>query len=323
LTLIFLFINLNIYSQNNELREVTLSPNEKLIAFTYHAEKVLDVFIYDLEKDSIIKITDSSGLNFDQQYKTFLNWIDNERLIFISKHNGLAQQYILDIKANTFDIESISSDHEYNLKYLKVNNKTYYTSSRKGKEPAVFCKTVGEKDEKKISKGNINCMLTSISADGKYLSYKEMPIGKPHLISLEDGKEIKLKIPQKNTTISEWSAASDKFIYKNSYFKDDDRSPVFDIKLYDLGTDQTIEIATGMNYIFGGLWSPCDKYFYTLLDKSILLDLNTNTKKEYKAIGTPIAFMNNCQSVLFMQKKRIFIINLLDDSIKNIVKENN
>lgn len=323
LILILLFISLNIHSQSNELREVTLSPNEKLIAFTYYADNVLDVFIYDLEKNSIVRITNSSSLDFDQQYKTDLNWIDNEKLILISKHNGLAQQYILDIKTNTFELESSSSDNEYFLEYSKINNSTYYASSRKGREPAIFSKTIGEKNEKKISKGNANCMLTSISPDGKYLSYKEMPIGKPHLISLENEKEINLNLPQKNTSIQRWSSSSDKFIYKHSYFKENKDKYYVDIKLYDLNTHTPTDITTGINYMFGELWSPCGKYFYTLLDKSYLLDFETNTKKEYNIIGTPISFMDNCNSVLFVEKQRIFIFNLMDDSIREIINENN
>ncbi len=321
LILILLLSSLNSYSQINELREVALSPNEKRIAFTYYVGKILDIFVYDLEKDSIVQITSSSTLDFDQQYKTFLNWIDNERLIFISKHEGLAQQYILDIQANTFKLESSSFEHEYNLKYS--NNKTYYTSSRSGKEPAVFSKIIGEKKEIKISKGNVNCILTSTSPDGKYLSYKEMPIGKPHLISLENNKEIKVKIPQKNTSINQWSSSSDQFIYTQSYFIGEDKRPFIDINLYDFNTNESTKIAAGLNYISGELWSPCEKYFYTSLNKSYLVDISTNTKKEYSVIGTPIAFMDNCQSVLFMQKKRIFILNLLDSNIRDIINENN
>ena len=222
----------------NELREVALSPNEKLIAFTYYIEKVLDVFIYDLEKDSIVRITNSSDLNYDQQYKTFLNWVDNDRLIFISKHNGLAQQYILNIKTHSFDLESISSDNEYYLKYILTTNKTYYISSHNGKESAVFSKSIGEKNEKKISKGNLNCIITSLSPDGKYLAYKEMPIGKPHLISLQNDKEINVKLPQKNTTITKWSPFADKFIYNYSYLKEKYKS-LTDISLYDLNTHRS------------------------------------------------------------------------------------
>ena len=373
--LVLLLLSLNCYSQKNVLEEVVLSPNEKLIAFTYYdAEGILDIFTYDLENNTTRRATNSYELKSGRQSKNCLNWIDNERLILISKPDGFEQQYILDIKKNTFDLESPSTgkdfENEYALIYSKTNNRSYYTAFRNGKEPAVYSKVLGEKEEKKISKGKVNSTLMSVSPDGKYLEYEESIISRSHFISLEKNKEISLKLPKTNIRILAWSSSSDKFIYTHTYYLEKGK-PAIDLKIYDLithkqteveigietkvefemitGTGHRIEIETSrrvklgiepeieigteivgikhiiehntgqiMEFSIEGIWSPCEDYFYSLSDKSYLVDISSNTKREYNVAGEPISFLNNCQSVLFKQNNRMFILDLLDGSIRDI-----
>ena len=240
---LFLFIliltSIQVNGQITKVGEGQVSPDGNFVAFICYMGHVQDIFLYDLQKDTLSQITNSSVLDFDSQYKTSLNWIDNQRILFLSKYGGLSQQYIVNVFTKTMEPNGTSSSNEYLLEYSSVNQESYYISSHKGMEPAVFSRKLHDSRERKVSKGNMNCTSITVSPNGELLTYKEMPFGKTVLISLRDNKIIKTKVPTKNTFVYAWSPSCDRFIYRYTYFTGETSES--ELRLYNIIT-KTSEI---------------------------------------------------------------------------------
>lgn len=319
LVFVFLLVCIHVSAQITKVGDCKVSPDGKMIAFICYMGMQQDIFLYSLQRDTLIQLTHSANLDFDAQYKKSLNWLDDHRILFLSKHNGLVQQYILDILTNTLKTNGSSASHEYWLKYSGVNDEVYYISSRRGSQPAVFRKKMNAEKEMKVSKGNINCILSSISPNGEYLTYKEMPFGKTVLVSLKDNKIIKSKLPAKNTNVLAWAPSSEEFIYTHGTFVDDDVVKI-ELVLYNIVTQVSETIVKDVDYISGCVWAPSkDKYLYTLLEKSYLVDHKSKETKEYDVFGSPKIWLRDEKSILFVQDARAYIFNLSDKSIKRII----
>lgn len=277
-----------------------------------------DIFIYDIKKDTLWQITNSTELSFDSQYKINLNWIDNNKILFLSKHSGVVQQYIYDLNSNSISNNSCFSSHEYFLYYSNINEETYYVASRNDNEPAVFRKKLYNQKEKKISKGNKNNIITSISPNGEYLAYREMPQGKPILLSLKGNKIIELKLPKNNVTIDCWSSNGENFIYNYSYINDNKVKR--QMYIYDISTHSNKIVEDDLNFFSGCIWAPCsDTYFYSVQNLSYLVNAKTGDKIKYNINGNPTAWIESCKSILFIQDSRAFILNLESKDVKIVI----
>jgi len=142
--------------QSVKIDSPILSPEKDKIAFKIYMGSNIDIYTYYFANDTIIRATNSSELNYDYQYKSFLNWIDNDRLLFVSKQTGIAQQWILDLSKNTLEPNGSSPSNEYFLTYSPLREETYYISSLNGKEPAVYRRKLYSEKSQKITKRNIN-----------------------------------------------------------------------------------------------------------------------------------------------------------------------
>lgn len=319
---LFLFIliltSIQVNGQITKVGEGQVSPDGNFVAFICYMGHVQDIFLYDLQKDTLSQITNSSMLDFDSQYKTSLNWIDNQRILFLSKYGGLSQQYIVNVFTKTMEPNGTSSSNEYLLEYSSVNQESYYISSHKGMEPAVFSRKLHDLRERKVSKGNMNCTSITVSPNGELLTYKEMPFGKTVLVSLRDNKIIKTKMPMKNTFVYAWSPSSDRFIYRYTYFTGETSES--ELRLYNILTKTSETIMKDCDFVWGCLWTPSkDKYIYCLSNKCCLVDQETGKQKEYDVIGRPVCWLNNGQSVLFIQDKKAFIQDLFTGRVKSVV----
>ena len=317
---LFLFIliltSIQVNGQITKVGEGQVSPDGNFVAFICYMGHVQDIFLYDLQKDTLSQITNSSVLDFDSQYKTSLNWIDNQRILFLSKYGGLSQQYIVNVFTKTMEPNVTSSSNEYLLEYSSVNQESYYISSHKGMEPAVFSRKLHDSRERKVSKGNMNCTSITVSPNGELLTYKEMPFGKTVLISLRDNKIIKTKVPTKNTFVYAWSPSCDRFIYRYTYFTGETSES--ELRLYNIITKTSEIIMKDCDFVWGCLWTK-DKYIYCLSNKCYLVDQETGKQKEYDVIGRPACWLNNGQSVLFIQDKKAFILDLFTGGVKNVI----
>ena len=318
--LLFLFEVAQCYAQVTKILEGRISPDGKLIALDCFAGSNEDLYLYKIENDSLIRITNSTELLFGLQYKRSLNWIDNNKLLFLSKHTGIVQQYILDVKQNSFVSNGTSPNSEYNLCFSKRMNETYYISIVGNNEPAVFKRNFNSDIPIKISKGNINYAGLSISSDEKYLSYKEMPIGKPIIYSIPENKELKLNLPKKNTTVLGWSANSSYFAYKSVTFTTDG-IPVTSLEIYDLSTNTHRTIVKDVKYLSNAIWSPIDENLigFSFYNKFFIYDINTNKKIEYEVSGNPVDWSSENNSILFTEVNNASLLNVGNSKISKIL----
>ncbi len=322
LTILILFGNL-CYSQITKIRDGKFSPDGDKIAFIAFLGSVEDIFIYDLENDSVSRETNSSDLNIGLQYKTSINWINNNQILFLSKLNGLSQQYILDIDKHTLTANGASQANEYLLEFDRTSQTSYYISSINGREPAVLMRKLGENKETNISKQNYNFTSPKISQDGNYIAYKQMPLGTPFVYSIKDRKQIKLKLPKKNTTISSWSPDSKYFLFTHSSFTDNSNFPKTSLHLFDLMQSKDSILIENVDLISSSIWSSNNNLLgYSLLDKFVLFDIKTRTTKYYNVIGRAVDWSNDCNLVLFIQDKDLILLNLKNDKNKKITLPN-
>jgi len=318
--LLLIFEVAQCYAQVTKILEGKISPDGKLIALDCFAGSNEDLFLYNIENDSLIRITNSTELLFGLQYKRSLNWIDNNKLLFLSKHSGIVQQYILDVKQNSLVPNGTSPNSEYNLCFSKRMNGAYYISIVGNNEPAVFKRNFNSNIPIKVSKGNINYAGLSISSDEKYLFYKEMPIGKPIIYSILENKELKLNLPRKNTTVLGWSANSRYFAYKSSKFTTDG-IPLTTFEIYDLSTNTHHTIVKDVDNISNAIWSPTDDNIigYSLYNKFFIYDINTNKKTEYEVSGNPVDWSSEKNSILFIEVNNASLLNVGNSKISKIL----
>ncbi|WP_321309369.1 hypothetical protein [Marinifilum fragile] len=323
LLILSLLISISCYSQITKIRDGEFSPDGNKIAFIAYLGNVEDIFIYHIGNDSLSRETNSSNLNIGFQYKSSLNWIDNKQVLFLSKQNGLSQQYILDIDKHTLNANGSSQSNEYLLEFDKANQVSFYISSLNGNEPAVLMRKLGENKVTKISKQNYNFTSPKISQDGKYIAYKKMPLGTPYIYSIENQKQIKTKLPNKNTTITSWSPDSKCFLFKHSSYIDNSSFPKTSLSLYDMQQKQKRVLIENVDLISGAIWSTNDNLLgYSLLDKFILVNNKAKRTKNYNVIGRPVDWSNDGNFVLFIQDKDLILLDLKNEKSKKITLPN-
>jgi len=322
LILLTLIGNLS-YSQITEIRDGKFSPDGNKIAFIAFLGSVEDIFVYHIPNDSVSRETNSSDLNIGLQYKTSLNWINNSQILFLSKQNGISQQYILDIQRHTLTANGFSQSNEYLLEFDTLTRVSYYISSINDREPAVFMRKLGENEAINLSKQNYNFTSPKISQDGNYIAYKEMPFGKPYIYSIKDRKQVKLKIPEKNTTITSWSPDSKYFLFTYATFTNESKFPKNSLYLFDLQQKRDSLVIENADFISNSIWSSKDNLFgYSLIDKFILVDKKTKTSAIYNIIGRAIDWSHDCNNILFIQDRDLIILNLKNDEKKKITIPN-
>ncbi len=322
LTLFILFVNLG-YSQITEIRDGKFSPNGDKIAFVAFLGSVEDIFIYHLVNDSVSRETNSSDLNIELQYKTSINWINNNQLLFLSKLNGLSQQYILDIDKHTLTANGTSQSNEYLLELDRANKTCYYISAINGREPAVLMRKLGNSRVENISKQNYNFTSPKISQDGNYIAYKQMPLGTPYIYSIKDRQHIKLKLPAKNTTITAWSPDSQYFLFTHSSFTDNSSFPKTSLHLFDLLQRKDSVLIENIDFISSSIWSSNNNLLgYSLLNKFVLVDNKTKTTKYYDIIGQAVDWSHDCNLILFIQNKDMILLYLKSGTNKKITLPN-
>lgn len=305
-------------AQITKIKSAKLSPDKKEIAFICYLGLEEDLFLYNIEADSLSRLTTSEGLSFEGQYKASLNWLDNSNIIFLSKHTGVVQQYVLDIQRGNLTSHSTSVGDEYSLCYSPKNEETYYISSIKGREPAVFRRGLISYEPKNITTQNVNYGLLQLSPNNKYLAFSEMPMGNPIIYSLDEARVLKLKLTKKNVRILSWSLDSNLFLYKNTEFRDD--SPIVSLSLHNLDINKSSILMKNINGIFSAiLMTDGSKYMYSTKGKSYLVDIESNKIEEFNIKGDLDCWVVNDISLLIIDNDKAFIYDILKKDLKNII----
>lgn len=317
--LLFLFLSSPIVNaQITKIRSAKLSMDRNSIALICFLESVQDIFVYSIEADSLKRLTASESLNFDEQYKTSLNWIDDSKIIFLSKHTGQVQQYILDIQRGNLSSHSTSEADEYSLCYSPQNKETYYVSSVKGKEPAIFRRGLASYQPKCITTKNINYGLSQLSLDNRFLVFYEMPIGNPLVYSIDDDEFLKLKLPKKNVRILSWSLDSKKILYKHTQFRNG--QPMTSLFLYDVNSDKSITLMKNANDLYSAiLVTDGNKYMYSTSKKSYLVDIESERVEEHEVKGDLDSWIVDNTSLLIITNDKAFIYDIQTKKEKSII----
>lgn len=307
-----------INAQITKIRSAKLSTKRNSVGFICFMESVQDIFVYNIEADSLRRLTTSESLNFDEQYKTSLNWIDDSNIIFLSKHTGQVQQYILDIQRGNLSSHSTSEGDEYSLCYSPKSKETYYVSSVRGKEPAIFRRGLISYEPKSITSKNINYGFPQLSLDNRLLAFYEMPIGNPLIYSIESDKFLNLKLPKKNVRILSWTVDSNKFIYKHTKFIYGE--PTTSLHLYDLTTHKSSTLMKNANDLYSAiLMTEGTKYMYSTSKKSYLVDINSKNVEEHEVKGDLDSWIIDNTSLLIIANDKAFIYDIQNRKKKSII----
>lgn len=303
-----------------KIESPTLSPNGKIIALYIIADYVKDIYIYDLVKDSLFRTTLTGNIGGDLMYKSGLCWINNDSLLFLSKHNGTSQQYILDLGTLSISSNGQTESDEYLIDYSVVNKESYYMSSVNRNEPAVFRRKLGnESKAKKVTKqDNTIYMYPLVSPNGNYLFYNEMPSIRPLFYSLSENKIIKTTLPKNNVRLLSWSPDSKKFTYKYSIFEDG--TPIPSIYIYDIESHKSEKVQYLQYELYNSVWSNDISHICFSKEGGAFI-YNTQSKKitEIEAHGIPQFWLNDNKNVVFRDNETLYIYNLENNTKKVIL----
>lgn len=327
--------------QNTTIREFEFSPEGNKIALLITTAMITDVFLYNIENETLIRCTNSDDLrnrNLGLAYKNSLSWCDNQRVVFLSKHSGLVQQYIFNFTNNTLEANGSSNGNEYFLSYSPKNNESYYVASINGNEPSVYKRDLNTFINTELSKDRKNHMTTMLSDNHNYLFYHIMPEISPCLYDLKSSKLLKTKLPKSNVHIIKCFEKDTTIIYTFSRFYADESFPPTDLLLYNYLTRKNQLVSKNIEPSFGVACSPDgSKIIYTKASKKDLVNPNQqNFKREYMQT---VIFDKNGQTknfsycgalkdwnidnktVVFADGNRLVVLNILDGNQKSILLE--
>lgn len=326
-------IKINVETQDLfEIDSPILSPDGKTIALYIRVNAIIDIYIYKLEQDSLYRVTNSSTLDYETSYKSGLHWISNDSILFLSRHEGTTQQYIVELNDFTITSNGKTNSNEYLLDYSTVNRESYYISSVRGREPAVFRRKLGVNEKPiKVSKGNKIFTSPSVSPDGSYLIYNEMPFTKPILYSLTENKIVKSVLPKTNGRILSWASNGKKFAYSSTLFDWDPQGktyaqlseedmPKHSLYIYDIESRKSEQLISFGIYTFGIAWSLDNTLIcISMPDKSVIYNLNSKESLEIDVVGSPQFWLKDNKSILFKKDKSLFTYNIESKAKKKLL----
>lgn len=329
----FLFVFALAKSQDGYIVDATISPDKEIIAFIISSGMSNEIFLYYIPLDTLVRKTYTTNLPLDSQYKRSLNWMNDEQLLYISKQNGIAQQCILNVVDNSYGRNGESFSPEYYLAYSPEYKESFYSSSVGKDNPAIFRRELYSDIHSKISKGKHIYSYVKLSPDSKYLSFAKMPEGKLNLYSLSEDKYIPLKLYSGGLaeTLETWAPDCSKFIY--SYVKKNVNNEAFQcLEEYNLETKKRKKIMNSIKlpeseFIYSltnALWAPCEsKYIYSIEEVFYVVDADTYALEKYELPGRPVEWLEDCKSVLFIDKEHAYIFYLDSGEVKQIVNVQN
>ena len=267
--------------KNTTIRELKFSPDGNKIALLLTTDMITDLYLYTIDDKKLTRCTNSNELkeyNTDLAYKNSLSWCDNERILFLSKHSGISQQYIFDFSTMTFKGNGASKGDEYWLIYSRENKKSYYISGFNNREPSVFERELNSQINTEISRDNNNHLNLFLSDKGNFIFYSIMPQISPNIYDLNNSKLLKTKFPKSNVRIIGWSEKDTTVVYTFAHYENDDNFPITDLFFYNYinGTKQLISKNIEPN--LGILVSPDgNKVLFNKVPQAI--EINQNEKK--------------------------------------------
>jgi Tol biopolymer transport system component len=323
------------------VREFEFSPEGDKIALLLTTNMITDLFLYNIEDSKLTRCTNSIDLknyNTDFAYKNSLNWCDNESVIFLSKHSGLAQQYIFNFSNKTFEANGNSKGNEYFLTYSRKNQESYFIVGINDREPSVYRRKRGSSINSEISKDRNNHMKTILSDNNNYLFYSVMPEISPYIYDLNSSKLLKTKLPKLNVHVIGWVEKDTNIIYTFSHYETDENFPQNDLFSYNYLTQKKRLISNEIEPTLGVLCSPDGSRIiysktsnpksvsqnqkkYKLEDIQTFVSDNKGINKNYPYYGFPKDWSNDNKIVVFVNENKLLLLNIETGKEKSILIE--
>ncbi|MDP4116703.1 MAG: hypothetical protein Q8903_11245 [Bacteroidota bacterium] len=346
--------NLNLYLMNHDelikriipdslhnliVREFEFSPKGDVIAMLLTTKMITDLYVYMIKAKKIIRCTNSSELkNSDLGYKSWLQWCDNQSVIFLSKHSGISQQYIFDFSDMTLKSNGSSKGNEYFLTYSQKSQESYYIAVINNREPSVYRRKRASSINTEISKDGKNHITPILSDKNNFLFYSVMPEISPCIFDLNNSKFIKTKLPKLNVKIVGWSESDSSLACIYSHYDSEENFAKTDFMTYNYFSHKKQIISKEIEPALGILCSPDGTKF--VFSKSISpYTVTQNVKKyntesiqtfisdkkgvilNYPLCGIANDWSNDNKTVLFTDGNNLVLLNVETGKLKSILTE--
>lgn len=295
--------------------EARLAPDGNRLAFIIDDGERNEILCYDFRTESIERVTDSQQLISQLAVKGDLHWIDSDNLLFISKHTGIFQQFVINLDDLSMTPNGASLSSEYYLCFNDKLRETFYIQIISGDETAIMRRPLGSSQARRVDAGARALYKSlSVSPDGRYVAVQVEPEMYLSLMSAETGEVLKDKLPNENTIMWAWAPDGNGLLYSQAYFDYMDR-PAEYVYTYDIEARKSKEQSYDtVNFMTGALWAPCgEKFIYTKGAACHIVDVASGRTVRFDLEGRPVAWMPDCHNAVFVNGGEIF---LLDTELK-------
>lgn len=290
--------------------EASLSPSGGLLAFIVDDGQKSEIALYDFAADKVSRLTDSAETEPSLALKSSVNWIDDGRIVFLSKHTGIFQQYVLDIAGMEMAANGSSTTSEYDLAYSRDLGETFYLKLDNAYDTGIYRRPMNSSRAVRINDSAAGVYSSlRLSPGGAYITVQKDPDRNTLLFSTATGQEVKTRLQSENAIIWAWSPDGNSCIYSHAQFDHANNATEF-IYVYDVEKKRSSEISYDTRrYMQGAAWSPCGtKYLYVKSVTGFLMDAERNKKlSEFTLEGRPVAWLPDCRNVVFVNGGEIFV----------------
>lgn len=288
--------------------EAAISPSGNRLAFILDDGERPEILLYDFSNDRIERLTSSEEVDPVLAFKSSLNWVNDNELLFLSKHTGIYQQYAINIAEMTMTPNGSSRMSEYDMVYSADNNGTYYLQFAAGGGLGIFFRPIGADMDTAIYSSGQSFTNMKFSPDGSYASVQVSPEMNTILIDIEEGQRVRTKLPSSNTILLAWSPDNNRFIYSEARYNYAGEMTEF-VSLYDVESRKSTTLSSdSASFIVGAIWAPCtDKFLYVKGVTCILCDNSGNVIKEMEVEGRPLCWMPDLKTAVFTNGPEIFL----------------
>lgn len=297
--------------------EGKVSPDNKNIAFICNIDSIDEICLYSVEKDSLQLLTNSRLLPVHQllSQKSNIQWLDNNKILFLSSNSGTSDTYLLDLKDSTMASVNILSQSipKYQFDYCRADSNLFYiTDNEYGS--MVNSQKIGEPQFKQILNSNdLNINEILCSPDGNSLMiYTEN--AQLTFYNLSRNTFLNEKLNKRYDFVPfDWSSDSKTFLFAEYKYKSIWSVRPNDLVLctYNIENDSIIEIVNHMPQNCSAMFSSIPYVVgYSDGQTFSVMNLQTYIVKYYDANGRLADWFNNGRSALFLNNHSAYILDL-------------
>ena len=299
------------------VQEAALSPSGERLAFILNDGERSEVLLYDFGSDSIQRLTDSGETAASLSSKSSLNWIDESRILFLSKHTGLFQQYVIDTRDMTMTPNGTSGVSEYDLVYY--DGRSYYIQFSPPAGNRIFYREAGGAAHMLTTRQQTYSMLR-LSPDGRYATVQESPDMGTVIIDIATGKAVRSKLPAANTILLAWAPGGDRFLYTEAKFDIYTGGATEYLAIYNIDSQKSTQLGSDSNnFVVGAIWAPyADKFLYVKGTSCRICDAQGNELKSITVEGRPLCWMPDMRRAVFTNGPEIFMLDTENSALRSL-----